>query len=176
MINTVSGRPTYVRDDLARPIDLFDWATAAGRVHDRLPVPTVTPTQGQLRATVDLREHLYVLFASVVAGEPAPNAERWLLDRLAVATRSASLTRRRDGFALVWTGADINALQHTLVSEAERLLCSSDVGRVKACDGCGWLFLDTSRAGGRRWCAMTMCGARHKMRRYHQRHTERVSQ
>ena len=52
-----------------------------------------------------------------------------------------------------------------------RYSCSAhlDVARIGACDGCGWLFLDTSRAHARRWCSMSVCGVRHKMRRYHQR-------
>jgi predicted RNA-binding Zn ribbon-like protein len=76
---------------------------------------------------------------------------------------------------MVWPAANPVALQHALIGAAMQLLCSADVHRVKACDGCGWLFLDTSRAGARRWCSMAMCGARHKMRRYHQRHTTGVA-
>jgi hypothetical protein len=46
---------------------------------------------------------------------------------------------------------------------------SDRVGRLRACPpalgGCGWLFLDHSRNGTRRWCAMDDCGARAKARR-----------
>ena len=31
--------------------------------------------------------------------------------------------------------------------------------------GCGWLFLDRSRNGSRRWCAMEDCGTRAKIRK-----------
>jgi predicted RNA-binding Zn ribbon-like protein len=42
---------------------------------------------------------------------------------------------------------------------------------VKECDGhdCGWLFLDTSKAGRRRWCSMDVCGNRAKAQRYRRR-------
>ena len=43
------------------------------------------------------------------------------------------------------------------------------LARVHRCPGpaCGWLFLDTS--GRRRWCSMSTCGSRVKMRRLYER-------
>ncbi|MFF9687442.1 CGNR zinc finger domain-containing protein [Streptomyces sp. NPDC014623] len=40
--------------------------------------------------------------------------------------------------------------------------------RLKACeaDDCRWVYYDRSPAGRRRWCSMSVCGARAKMRRY----------
>jgi predicted RNA-binding Zn ribbon-like protein len=35
------------------------------------------------------------------------------------------------------------------------------------CCLCGWLFVDRSRNGNRRWCDMRTCGSRDKMRRYY---------
>ncbi len=56
-------------------------------------------------------------------------------------------------------------------SSAE-LLISEDLMRVKECpenDGCGWLFVDTSRNHKRRWCDMEGCGNRAKARRHYER-------
>jgi predicted RNA-binding Zn ribbon-like protein len=41
--------------------------------------------------------------------------------------------------------------------------------RLKLCDGpdCAWLFLDTSKAGRRRWCDMADCGNAAKSRRFY---------
>ncbi|MCV4932572.1 CGNR zinc finger domain-containing protein, partial [Escherichia coli] len=46
------------------------------------------------------------------------------------------------------------------------------LGRIRECPGrnCGWLFLDTSRNGQRRWCSEAECGtparvARHRAAR-----------
>src|SRR5258708_7059779 len=41
--------------------------------------------------------------------------------------------------------------------------------RVRRCANpeCGWLFLDDSRAGKRRWCSMSACGNRAKARRHY---------
>jgi len=38
--------------------------------------------------------------------------------------------------------------------------------RLHACPRCGWLFIDTSRGGKRRWCNMRICGNREKISRH----------
>jgi predicted RNA-binding Zn ribbon-like protein len=39
---------------------------------------------------------------------------------------------------------------------------------VRECPGpnCGWLFLDTSKAGRRRWCSDESCGSRSRVKRF----------
>jgi predicted RNA-binding Zn ribbon-like protein len=51
------------------------------------------------------------------------------------------------------------------------LLMSEDLHRVRECAGpdCGWLFMDTSKNGSRRWCSMETCGNRAKARRHRER-------
>ncbi|MAZ90474.1 MAG: hypothetical protein CMH94_02945 [Oceanicaulis sp.] len=52
--------------------------------------------------------------------------------------------------------------------DAVALLAEDNAVRLKQCDGerCGWLFLDTSKAGRRRWCDMATCGNVSKARRH----------
>ena len=61
-----------------------------------------------------------------------------------------------------------------LALAAADLLTAPERSRVRLCeatalDGCGWLFLDTSRNGTRRWCEMASCGNRYKARRHYAR-------
>ncbi len=49
---------------------------------------------------------------------------------------------------------------------AYRLLTGDETARLKRCGGCPWLFLDRSKNGSRRWCAMDDCGRHEKIRRY----------
>jgi len=66
-----------------------------------------------------------------------------------------------------------------IVRSAVDLLTSREARRVKVCPGlddCGWLFLDTSKSGRRRWCSMDSCGSRSKMRRYYARTRARPEQ
>jgi predicted RNA-binding Zn ribbon-like protein len=53
-------------------------------------------------------------------------------------------------------------------------IAAGDTARFRICanDGCRWVFEDASRAGRRRWCDMTTCGNRDKVRRYRSRHRE----
>ena len=64
-------------------------------------------------------------------------------------------------------------LQDRLAAASVELLQSVDVRQLKACPldegGCGWLFLDRSRNGSRRWCTMEDCGAHAKARRLTER-------
>ena len=45
----------------------------------------------------------------------------------------------------------------------------TDRFRICANDDCRWVFEDESRAGRRRWCDMSSCGNRAKVRRYRER-------
>lgn len=54
---------------------------------------------------------------------------------------------------------------------AEELLLQTDLWtRIRACPACGWLFLDTSKGGRRRWCNMQACGSQVKALRWYHKH------
>ncbi|HEY7093346.1 MAG TPA: CGNR zinc finger domain-containing protein, partial [Ktedonobacterales bacterium] len=55
------------------------------------------------------------------------------------------------------------------LSSMELLTSAKEWGKIKECPGCGWLFLDSSKTGNRRWCSMDECGSRDKMRRQYAR-------
>ena len=62
-------------------------------------------------------------------------------------------------------------LHAPLAFSALELLTSERRVRVKTCPGarCGWLFLDESPTGRRRWCSMASCGNREKAQRFRRR-------
>lgn len=51
------------------------------------------------------------------------------------------------------------------------LLVAPELARVRLCDGdgCGWMFVDGSRAGSRRWCDAAECGNLDRVRRFRSR-------
>ena len=165
-VNTVNGRPTYSRDDLAVIDDVLDWAFAAGIA--QLPCGEIEPSQ--LRQVVALRESLYGVFGPIAHGEaPLPAALAVVTRRAARAMRSSAWARSETGFQPSWQRNSIDGLCDRLADDAVQLLRSDGINRIGSCAGCGWLFLDVSRAHARRWCSMNACGVRSKMRRYHQR-------
>jgi predicted RNA-binding Zn ribbon-like protein len=55
-------------------------------------------------------------------------------------------------------------LLHPVAEAAADLVCSVDFRLIRACEGsvCSLLFLDRTKAHGRRWCSMAVCGNRAK--------------
>jgi len=80
------------------------------------------------------------------------------------------------GGTVVWDAAMVGTSDQRLLFRIARsaadLLTGDRMDRVKQCasEECGWLFLDESRAGNRRWCSMETCGNRHKVRQHYRRH------
>jgi predicted RNA-binding Zn ribbon-like protein len=61
-----------------------------------------------------------------------------------------------------WESPD--ELLHPIAAAAADLVCSVDFRLIRACEGpvCSLLFLDRTKAHGRRWCSMAVCGNRAK--------------
>lgn len=99
------------------------------------------------------------------AGALAALAARW-----AQAVARATL-EPADGppVAVLTVGTDPAHRVADRLADAAVALLRSDLSRLKACPldegGCGWLFLDQSRNGSRRWCSMADCGTQYKSRR-----------
>ena len=110
-----------------------------------------------LRATVD------AVFRALATGASPPAADvAHLVQRAGAAVERARLVRRD----FVWDGDHLERPLWPLAVAALDLLRSGPLDRLKACEDCPWLFLDTSRNRSRRWCSMEDCGTRVKMRRY----------
>ena len=67
-----------------------------------------------------------------------------------------------------WRGAG-ERLDHVLwpvLRAAADLLASDESARIRECGGedCGWMYVDRSRNGLRRWCQMEVCGTKEKSR------------
>jgi predicted RNA-binding Zn ribbon-like protein len=175
-VNTVNGRPTFTRDDLATADDVFEWAIAARLLSSDEQVNRTDDDAKQFAAAVTLRETLYGVFGPIANGEsPHPEALAFVARRASRATHSALWVSTGPSYQPRWPGNSLESICDQLADAAVVLLRSSSVARVGSCAGCGWLFLDTSRAHARRWCSMNVCGVRDKMRRYHQRQSNATS-
>ena len=128
-------------------------------------------TAAELRRARELRDALHHLFSPT----GAEGSLDLLMASYAEAVEHATLARRDAAFALAWPPDDPRAVRYAAAADAVALLQNpARLERVSLCPGrdCGWLFLNAS--GRRRWCSMSTCGSREKMRRLHQRRsTER---
>ena len=114
-------------------------------------------------------------FASAAAGQPLGIELDALDPYLAAAARRRCHRPAADatagGAAVRWAwreaGAHLESPLWPVVWHAAELLASHDVARVRVCGAadCGWMYVDRSRNGLRRWCQMEVCGTRAKSRR-----------
>lgn len=186
--NTTSGREgPHRQEHLQRYPDLIAWAQHAGLLDvsdaaalERVATADHNDAQAALRAALQLREAIHAVLLSLARGEPAPASDLGDLNKvLADGMCRARLRAATDGFAWDWprpaqgpTAARLAYPLWPIARSAADLLLSPLRERIRECPGehCGWLFLDLTKNGSRRWCEMKVCGSRAKMQRHRQRH------
>ncbi|MDZ5078765.1 CGNR zinc finger domain-containing protein [Nesterenkonia sp. HG001] len=60
----------------------------------------------------------------------------------------------------------------TVALRAITLILNPPAQTIRACDRCGWFFIDSSRGRRRRWCSMKTCGNQAKAARYRSANTQ----
>ncbi|HEY6983099.1 CGNR zinc finger domain-containing protein [Reyranella sp.] len=159
-------------ETLNGPQDVIEWATAKAGTKAEKGLPA-----RDFERALALRETIYRLFDAQAQAKPAPTRDLAVLNEaLAAAPARASLKRTRNGYEWevdVRLGSAVGLLAPVLWSAGD-LLAGPRLDRVRRCANpeCGWLFLDDSRAGKRRWCSMSACGNRAKARRHYHRSKE----
>jgi predicted RNA-binding Zn ribbon-like protein len=196
LVNTVTPRvrgASIEHDYLTTPGELLDWS----RRIELIDLRDYSAVEGTWRsapelaakalgATVEIREATYDVLApraagAVVATDGVKRSEGSAFERLmlrwsAAAARSMLITgeRRDRGIAELIVGTSpAQLIPDRLVVAAVELIRTVELRQLRACPvddgGCGWLFLDRSRNGSRRWCAMEDCGTRAKIRKLGER-------
>jgi predicted RNA-binding Zn ribbon-like protein len=183
------------QDRLTSPAALLTWARLAGfvdaaeaelaaRAWERDPGAGTAALHG----VRELRDSLHIALLDAAALVPQdPDVNAVALQRLhsgwtAAVARSA-LRRDRDVSRqersaprqprLEFGPAPEFCVQDRIAAAAMDLLLTVDYERLRRCPpedgGCGWIVLDKSRNGSRRWCQMAGCGSAAKSRRLTQR-------
>lgn len=169
--NTVSARPEAEWDALRECEEAWRWAGAIGLAAGVAPQP-VPRARRDLTMLRELRESVWVVFDSLIDQQMPP--KRRLADLItaqATALRTVEWAASDRTLQPIWPLAEqLCELAAPVADSALRLLREGPLDRLGRCPACRWLFLDTSRRGGRRWCSMEVCGSRDKARRYSARH------
>lgn len=174
-VNTIHDRNAAPQEDyLTTPERLLAWAARAGLVHagEKLAAPTRADQRARLMSeTRRLREAVHALLSARIEGTAAPQGALRTLDRwVHAAWKDLVLTGLAGGRAAVKNASRTAKLVLMRASLcALDLLSGEQAANLKCCPECGWLFLDTSKNGSRRWCSMETCGAVVKMRNYRKR-------
>ncbi len=172
-VNTVGDRLGNARDFFLGSAELDRWARLAGLRPERMKLSLNARQLVEIRA---VREQLYGLFQPLTRGElPSAAGLASLNSRLASVASKRRLKRAKDMIEWEWNfpARDPGRILAPILASAAELLTSGAFGKLRQCEGeiCGWLFLDRSNAGYRRWCSMADCGNRAKVRKHY--HTQR---
>ncbi|HLO33051.1 MAG TPA: ABATE domain-containing protein [Anaerolineales bacterium] len=162
--------------------DLLSWAKRVGLLREEQVQKLSRKASAQpdeaaaaLTRSLELREAIYRIFVAQTTGKaPADRDLAILNSALARLTSGAQIARRSGRFEWQWN-LDENSLDLPLgliALSAVDLMTSEYYQWLGQCadeDGCGWLFVDTSKNHSRRWCDINDCGNRAKQRRYQKR-------
>ncbi|HEX8596677.1 MAG TPA: CGNR zinc finger domain-containing protein [Pseudomonas sp.] len=182
-LNTCNGRRPgsslgEVVDKLATLEDVVRWFRHAQLIDDDefehcLELAEQPLAVDAFNRLVAFREQLYQLLLPLAEGRLLDAGALDDLNRTLVTTASQRLLILQ-GEHVVWgwhspQGLDdlTDSFISRLATQAAGLLTGPDQLRLKACatHDCDWLFIDSSKNGGRRWCQMNICGSREKARK-----------
>lgn len=176
--NTLYGHANPIHEYLMDYRDVVLWSRYVGILDpdkaenllsewEQIPVKF----EAVFRRTIQLRETLYRIFASLAQDESPQNDDLSRLHQAWLENETHSqLVRTGSGFELEWEDGDaIESMLWPITRSAVELLTSDELKRVKQCGRCDWLFVDRSRNRSRRWCSMNACGNRIKMARRYER-------
>ncbi len=177
LINSVELTDGVAEEHLPTVDDVVAYFTLRGLAHeDALRAEAHQDAQAWLDRVYATRAALREVWDAAVEGRAAAGAA---VDTLNGVLAHSPQPRLRAGLTGVVVDhahepdATAEALARVALSLVDAL-AGGDVGRFRICanDGCRWVFEDTSRGGRRRWCDMSSCGNRAKVRRFRSKQRE----
>jgi predicted RNA-binding Zn ribbon-like protein len=174
-VNSLAATVEHPDELLETYADLVDWSEHAAVITTAVahelrmrasddPAAAAAALSEALRLRADADA---VLRASLDGRDPPPRSTARIRDAVVEALGHADLVPVGPRHEWRWADQDrLEAAHWPLAHDVVELLRSDQLGRLRRCVDCRWLFLDQSRNRSRRWCRMSGCGARAKMRRY----------
>ena len=180
-VNTVTARNAEPGDWLDSYRRVLEWAALTeefdpGVLAELERMRSAAPADGELalHRLRDLRETIHAVLVAIIRNDTpsaAPLARFETFWKDAVAKAGLGLSDRHTRLELDVASCQLDYLTHALALRAFELLQTLPLARARECAGtnCGWLFIDSSKGGQRRWCDMAVCGNLAKSRRHYQR-------
>jgi len=179
LVNTIDwGEKGLVDERLTDYERLTRWAEGAGILAERearrlrkAAVAEPREAQAAYEAALRLRRVLQGVFADVAAGRRTGALWEEFNALLAGALQHLRIVPVRGEARAEWgwqgRGDHLESPLWPVLWAAARLLATDEAGRLRICasPGCGWMYVDRSRNGLRRWCQMESCGTRAKSQR-----------
>jgi predicted RNA-binding Zn ribbon-like protein len=169
-------------ETLSTYADLIEWSGNRGMISAdakdvllRKSEEKPGEAQAVLEKAREVREDIYGILSDTARGKPIKTSElRGFNKALASALSHSRLVPSEGGLRWEWDSHSekLDSVVWPVVRSAVDLMTSEAIKRVGQCAderGCGWLFWDSSRNRSRRWCDMSDCGNRAKVRRFYAR-------
>jgi predicted RNA-binding Zn ribbon-like protein len=184
-VNSIDPRegPDPTVDYVGDYDELVRWAVHAGVIPEERANALIRQAARDPRAAervwrraVALREALYGVLKRWIEYGPISGSDLATLDRerLRAESHTELASDGAIGFEVVATGeTELEAPLRRLARASTALLTHADPDRLRICPvddgGCGWVVLDQTKNGSRRWCSMSTCGNHAKATRLTER-------
>ncbi len=182
--NTVDWRNGEKPEDSLKTFEsLVSWSVKKGTIPQDEASSIVRRAKEEhiedasFRRAIQLRETIYRIFSSIAHDRHPDDRDVATLNRFLSdypVNSSVVRTGQEYGWAVVAGSSAEARMLWPIAKSAADLLTSDQLGRVTECaneeDGCGWVFLDKTRSGTKKWCSSTGCGNRAKVRAWYDRH------
>ena len=180
LVNTVyAWRGENLHEYLSNYADVLAWCEKVGLLKKETLRQLKAAADAQpgaaekaYQSIIQIRALLYHFFSAVAASNKA--ALTSLLDpfnkHIHEALAHFSWTPAKAGLQFVHqTEASLLLPLWLVLKAAHDRLLTEDQARIKECPRCGWIFLDTTKNGKRRWCNPQSCGSVEKSKRYYRK-------
>jgi predicted RNA-binding Zn ribbon-like protein len=187
-VNTVAWRLRKPREErLAAPDALLRWFDENGLGSQRYLARLASFWEEEPQSaadfyakTIQLREAIYGALRARIEGS-RPKADDLTVLNGCLAHSAGGIVIALSGSEVGWRPSSLDAdpldLLRPIAISAADLMTGPRAHKVRQCSddrGCGWLFVDESRAQNRRWCSMGDCGNRAKASRHRARKRART--
>jgi len=178
LINTLELSEDGPSDSLATARDAIAFLADRGLAHEAdLGAQAAREGDRWLPRVLAARAAMREVWDAVVEHRPASDEAVGTLNALLDRGPRVALRATPDGVEVTHRHPDEDPTGEALARIATPLVEAiaedhTDRFRVCANHDCRWVFEDESRAGRRRWCDMSSCGNRAKVRRYRERKKE----
>ncbi|MCW3465702.1 CGNR zinc finger domain-containing protein [Chitinophaga nivalis] len=179
-VNTVSNRKKEgAYDYLAGFKILLQWYAHTGALSPKIIHTLERLAKGYpqkaaviFEKNIQLRELLHRIFIAAIHRKPPLPPDLVQLNAFIADTYAniemSWLPAGKTG-QLQFNAPALEQVNWWLVKSAVELYTGNKLQQVRECPSCGWLFLDNSRNGSRKWCSMSTCGDVSKVTRCYER-------
>jgi predicted RNA-binding Zn ribbon-like protein len=180
LVNTVQAwRGTNLHEYLNNYADVLAWCEKVGllkkeEIRGLKAAAEVQPAAAEkaFQKIIQTRALLYHFFSALAATDKAtlPSFLPVFNKQVHEALEHFAWTSTKSGLRYIHDNETALLLPLWMVLKAAHdVLFTEDHARIKECPRCGWLFLDTTKNGKRRWCHPQGCGSIEKSKRYYRK-------